>query len=68
MWYWEVVFESLSKGEKVTIKGEGYPEHQIAKWECENWMKKFLPSMFLFRITKMEVLREKEDDKARGVK
>jgi hypothetical protein len=62
MWYWEVVFESRGKGEKVTMKGEGYSEHQIAKWEYENWMKKFLPSMYLFRITKMEVLCEEEDE------
>lgn len=62
MWYWKAVAENRSKKEKITFKGEGYPDKEIAGWELENWMKKFLPILFMYRITKMEVFHDEAGD------
>ena len=56
MWKWEIVFKSRSTGEEITIRGNDYPDKEIAQWMLAEWLHKFLPSFFLYQIEKSEVI------------
>lgn len=55
MWYWELVLFCFSRGEEITIIGKGYDSKDIAEWQMRDWLKKFLPNFYLFRLIKSEV-------------
>lgn len=55
MWKWKIVFKMHSTGEEITISGSEYPEKEIAEWMMGEWLHKFLPSFYLYRIEESKV-------------
>lgn len=55
MWSWRMVFVYESRNEELCFIGSNYPNECVARWQMEQWLKEFLPHLFLFQLITYEV-------------